>query len=138
MPWKLMSEKSQAASNSLLLDYITPNVLIVIQKSARARHFPVLVAVFGSLMVVFTTVTSTGLFSLQITEVERDTTMDVVRKFDATRSDLSSVDAAPVLLVSGILSANLSMGYPEYTNQQFAVEWFSSSAFSADGEYTSW
>jgi hypothetical protein len=133
-----MSKKPQSASNSLLLDYVTPNFLVVIQKSARARHFPVLIAVFGSLMVVFTTVTSTGLFSLQITEIERDTTLNVSRTFDATGSDLSSVDGTPVLLVSSIFSANLSMGYPWYTNEQYAVEWISSSAFSAVGENTSW
>lgn len=116
MPWKLMSKKPQSASNSLLLDYITPNLLVVIWKSARARHFPVLIAVLGSLMVIFTTVTSTDLFSLQITEVERDTTLSVNRTFHATGSDLGSVDATPVLLVSSIFSPNLSVTYPMYTN----------------------
>jgi hypothetical protein len=94
--------------------------------------------VFGSLMVVFTTVTSTGLFSLQITDVERDTTLNIVRTFDATGSDLNSVDATPVLLVSSILSGNLTATYPVYTNQQFAVEWISSPASSTDGENTVW
>jgi hypothetical protein len=138
MPWKLMSKKPQSAGNSLLLDYITPKLLIVIQKSARARHFSVLIAVFGSLLVIFTTVTSTDLFSLQTTEVERDTTLSVNRTFDATRSDLSSVDATPILLVSSILSLNLSVTYPMYTNQRFATDWISSPAFSAAGEDTSW
>jgi hypothetical protein len=97
-----------------------------------------LIVVFGSLMVVFTTVTSTGLFSLQITDVERDTTLNIVRTFDATGSDLNSVDATPVLLVSSILSGNLTATYPVYTNQQFAVEWISSPASSTDGENTVW
>jgi hypothetical protein len=134
MPWVLMSKQPQSAARSLLLDYITPNFLVVIWKSARARHFPVLTAAVGSFMVISTTIASTGLFSLQFIEVEGDTTLRVDQSFDATRIDLSSVDASPVLLVSSILSGNLSVVYPMYTNEQFAVEWIMSPRFSYVGE----
>lgn len=132
-----MSQKPQSAANSLLLDYITPNFLVVILKSARAQHFPVLTAAVGSLMIIFTTVISTGLFTPQPTQVERNATLSISRSFDATEVDLSSVDALPVLLVSSILSGNLSLAYPSYTNEQFATESFGShrlvvSRFSRD------
>jgi hypothetical protein len=124
MPWVLLSQKPQSAANSLLLDYITPNFLVVIQKSARAQHLPVLTAAAGSLMIMFTTVTSTGLFTPQLTEVETNATLSISRSFNATNVDLGSVDALPVLLVSSILSGNLSVGYPPGTDEQFAVESF--------------
>jgi hypothetical protein len=119
-----MSQKPQPAASSVLLDYITPNQLVVIWKSARARHFPVLTAAVGSLMVISTTVASTGLFSAQSTEVERNTTMAVTRSFNTTNAKLGPVDALPVLLVSNILLGNSSVAYPPYTNDQFAVESF--------------
>lgn len=124
MPWVLIFRKPQSAANSLLLDYITPNFLVVIWKSARARHFPVLTAAIGSLMVLATTVASTGLFSLQPTEMERHTSMLITYSFATTRINMSSIDARPVLLVSNILSRNLSVAYPAYTNERFAVQPF--------------
>jgi hypothetical protein len=135
MPWVLMSRRPQPIASSLFLDYTTPNFLAVIWKSARARQFPVLTAAVGSLMIVFTTVASTGLFFLQPVEVERNTTMSITRSFDATTTDLSSVDALPVLLVSSILSGNLSVTYPPYTNEQVAAESFKLDHHVA-GEYT--
>ena len=135
IPWLLMSAKQQPATSSLLLDYVTPNSLLVIQRSARARHFSVLTAAIGSLIVVSTTVASTGLFSLQSKEVETDMIMSISSSFDATGVDLSSIDALPVLLVSSILSGNLSLSYPLYTNEQFAVASFSPQKIVA-GEYT--
>jgi hypothetical protein len=113
--WTLMSKKPQPAASSLLLDYITPNFLVVIWKSGQARHFPVLTAVLGQLIIVSTTVASTGLFSLQSTEITRNMTMSKFRNFDTTEVYLSSVDTFPVLLISSILSN---------TNEQFAVEPF--------------
>jgi hypothetical protein len=64
-----MSQEPRPAASSLLFDYSTPNFLVVIWRSARARHFPVLTAAVGALAIIFTTVTSTGLFTLQSIEV---------------------------------------------------------------------
>jgi hypothetical protein len=93
-----MSQRPQPVASSLLLDYITPNFLVVIWKSVRVRHFPVLTAAVGSLIILLTTVASTGLFSFQLEEVKLDTTISVSRFFDATGSNLSTVDALPVPL----------------------------------------
>lgn len=121
MPWLLMYKKPQPAARSLLLDHIAPHFLVVIWKSARARHFPVLTAVIGSLMVIATTVASTGLFSLQSTEIQRGIPMTRYPSFNTASLDLSSIDARPVLIVSSILSGNLSIAYPANTNEQFVV-----------------
>jgi hypothetical protein len=135
-PWIAMSQEPRPAASSLLLDYITPNVFVVIWKSARIRHFPVLTAAVGTLAIVFSTVTSTSLFTLQSTEVDRDMTMSITRSFNTTGSDLSSVDALSVLLVSSILSGNLSVDYPPGTNEQFAVESFGTEDVVAGGYTT--
>jgi len=61
--------------------------------------------------------------------------MPVFRSFDTEGFDSSSVDALPVLLVSSVISGNLSVSYPLYTNEDFATEAFGSQQLAVS-EYT--
>jgi len=62
-------------------------------------------------------------------------TMSVFRSFDTEGFDPSSVDALPVLFVSSVISGNLSVSYPLYTNEHFATESFGSHKLAVS-EYT--
>ncbi|KAG9643529.1 hypothetical protein KCV04_g4624, partial [Aureobasidium melanogenum] len=124
MPWKLMADEPQTAKDSLLLDYVSPNPVIVLWKSLRAKHWPVVVTVLGSQLIILVTVISTGIFVLEPTLVQRKETPMAVRKFNNSNLNITIVNALPVLAVSGIMSGNISVAYPAYRNQFSAIEPF--------------
>jgi hypothetical protein len=124
MPWKLMSEKPQSADQSLLLDYVSANPLVVLSRAIRYGHVPIINATIGSLIVILITVFSTGLFVLQPTSILENTTVSVLNTFDGSRFNASAVDSFPVLVVSSILSGNLSIDYPPGTGVDYAVDTF--------------
>jgi len=124
MPWKLMSEKPHSVDQSLLLDYVSGNLLSVLSGSIRRRHVPVIISTVGSLTILLVTVFSTGLFVLQSTTIHKRTPVSVSSTFDGARFNTSVVDVFPVLATSSTLSGNLSMQYPPNTNADYAVESF--------------
>lgn len=119
-----MSGSPQTAKDSLLLDYVSPNPIVVLWKSMRAKHWPVLVSVFCSQLIILVTVISTGLFVLESIVVQQKGVPMAVRRFDASNFDVTLVDALPVLAVSSIMSGNISVAYPSHTNEFIAVEAF--------------
>jgi hypothetical protein len=133
MPWKLMSEKPQSTDESLLLDYVSGNMLSVLSGSIRYRHVPVLTSTIGSLTIILVTVFSTGLFVLQSSSIHERTAVSVMSTFDGTRFNTSAVDSFPILAVSSILSGNLSIEYPASTNADYAVDTFGLQA-TLDGQ----
>jgi hypothetical protein len=124
MPWKLMSENPQSADQSLLLDYVSGNPLVVLSGAIWHRHVPVIASAIGSLIIVVVTVSSTGLFVLQPTLVREETMVSVLSSFDTAQANISAVDSFPVLAASSILSGNLSINYPPNTNIDYAVDTF--------------
>lgn len=134
IPWKLMADEPQTAENSLLLDYVSPNPLFVLWKSLRAKHWPVLVTVLGSQLITLVTVISTGIFVLEPTLVQQKEAPMAVRRFNNSSPNITIIDALPVLAVSGIMSGNISVAYPPYTNQVSAIEPFTPIR-KADGEF---
>lgn len=119
-----MAGSPRTAKDTLLLDYISPNSIVVLWESTRAKHWPVLVSVFGSQLIVLVTIISTGLFVLESTIVQQKEVLMTVRRFDDTNFDASLVDALPVLAVSSIMSGNISVAYPSHTNEFIAIEPF--------------
>jgi hypothetical protein len=124
MPWKLMSEKPQPADQSVLLDYVSGNLFTVLLGAIRHQHVPVITSTTGSIIIILVTVFSTGLFVLQPTLLHEKTTVTVTSTFDGTRFNASVVDSFPLVVVSSILSGNLSIDYPLSTNMDYAVDTF--------------
>jgi hypothetical protein len=124
MPWKLMSEKPRSADQSLLLDYFSGNMLTVLSGAIRHRHIPMVISTSGSLVIILVTVYSTGLFVLQLADVQKLTRVSVLSTFNDTQLNASVVDSSPVRTVSSILSGDLSIGYPPNTNMDYAVDAF--------------
>ena len=133
MPWKLMSEKPRSADQSLLLDYVSDNVLAVLSGAIWHRHLPVIASTIGSLTIILVTVFSTGLFVLQPTSIHASTAISLLSTFNGNEFNISAVDSFPVLAVSSILSGNLSIDYPSSTNADYAVDSFGLKA-TLDGE----
>lgn len=128
MPWKLMSVKSQPAKQSVLLDYVSPMQPVVLFSSARAKHWPVLTAGIGSILIIAMTIVSTSLFVLEQTVLEQDQVpMTLSSRINDSSFDFSIIDSSPVLSALTIISGNLSMEYPLGTNQQYATDVFRTS-----------
>lgn len=133
MPWKLMSNKPQPSKQSVLLDYVSPMQPVVLFSSARARHWPVLTAAIGSILIIAMTVVSTSLFVLEQTVLEQgQVPMTISSRINDTVFDQSVIDSSPILSALTVVSGNLSMKYPLGTNQQYATDVFGTSK-KADG-----
>lgn len=126
MPWTLLTEKDQSAESTLRLDYVSLNSIVALWTSIRRRHYPVIAAAVGSLAIVLIIVVSTGLFVLLPTDLERSAMMTVTSRFGDTGLNRGSNDSFPVLIASSVLSKNLSIAFPPYTNGDYATESFES------------
>lgn len=126
MPWTLLTEKDQSAESTLRLDYVSLNSIVALWTSIRRRHYPVIAAAVGSLAIVLIIVVSTGLFVLLPTDLERSAMMTVTSRFSDTGLNRGSNDSFPVLIASSVLSGNLSIAFPPYTNGDYATESFES------------
>lgn len=108
-----------------MLDYISPNSAVTLWNSIRAQHYPVVVAIIGSMSIIFITIVSTGLIVLQPTLVVRkDMPVFLDSRLEDTSFNSGLVDGLPLMAASAILSGNFSITYPSNTNQQYAVEQF--------------
>ncbi|GAB7348548.1 hypothetical protein MBLNU459_g6941t1 [Dothideomycetes sp. NU459] len=128
MPWKAMQHGPVAAGHSLFVDYRSSPMWSTLWVSARNRHFPVLLAVFGTLLLLLETILSTGLFTLETFEVTATGTFMISTEqyigpnIPFNSEGIVDIDGASVLATIGIMSANLS--YPAGTNSQYAVQSF--------------
>jgi hypothetical protein len=119
-----MSQKPQSADQSLLMDYVSGNLLAVVTGSIRYRHVPVITSTVGSLTLILVIIASTGLFVLQPTLIHEETAISVLSTFDGTLFNSSEVDSFSILAVSSIISGNSSISYPPNTNKDHAVDNF--------------
>ncbi|KAH0283938.1 hypothetical protein KCU62_g8649, partial [Aureobasidium sp. EXF-3399] len=126
VPWKLMSDKPQPAEQSVLLDYVSPMQPVVLFSSARAKHWPVLTAAIGSILITALTVISTSLFAVEPILFTQYASMALSSRINNTLFDQNLIDSSPVLSAMTLLSGNLSMAYPLGTNQQYATDMFGS------------
>ncbi|KAL0257964.1 hypothetical protein SLS55_007132 [Diplodia seriata] len=65
MPWAILRKGPSPAADTLLIDYIEPARPVSLYKSLKNAHWPVSIAIVGTLLLQLLTVTSTGLFQLQ-------------------------------------------------------------------------
>lgn len=119
-----MLDSPQMAERSLLLDYVSPNTVVLLWVSIRRRHFAVIITVVGSLLIISIAVVSTSLFVLQPVMVERNSTMSLTSQLDAASFNISQITSIPILAATTILSGNLSITYPPNTNDRYATESF--------------
>src|SRR6266513_1534694 len=100
MPWKIMSTGPAPAKDTLFLDYISPWNVVALGSSLRAFHFPVVLAIGGSLLIKLLIVVSTGLFMLQSTLLDRENaTLVASNAFNGSEFNNASIDARPYSMV---------------------------------------
>jgi hypothetical protein len=132
-PWEEMAKGPQPASNSLLLDYISPNPVVAFLHSFKNHHLPVTTALFASLLLKVLIVISTGLFALQPVLVPRSLSMGTMDQFQFSGFNASNVDDVAGLVYAGASSSEID--YLPGTNAEYAVELFNTSE-SVPGKYS--
>lgn len=66
MPWAILHKGPTSAADTLLLNYIEPAQPVSLYNSVKNGHYPVTLAIVGSLLIQLLTVISTGLLMLQV------------------------------------------------------------------------
>ena len=122
MPWRAMANRPQTASNSLLLDYVSSMSPVALWKAFSNGHHAVSLVIVSSALLTATTIFSTGLFTLQYTDVTRhNVPLMLTNMFDWSNFDWQSIDARPTAVVYGTL---LGLKYPDGTTARYAIQNF--------------
>ncbi|KAM0431010.1 hypothetical protein ACHAPT_005647 [Fusarium lateritium] len=93
VPWKELQQGPAPADKSLLLDYVSPLVPNALWKAIKNRHWAVALSIAGHLLILGTTVFSTGLLILEPTEVTK-ANEDFAVKSEFRVKDPKDVDLA--------------------------------------------
>lgn len=121
MPWITMAKDPQPAERSVLLDHISPNIAAAWLHSSKARDFPVVLSITGTILMRALVVLSAGLFTLDTTQ-EQSSSMSVRGglSFSIDHFNGSQVNGQAISRVYAADSLNL--GYPLYTNASIGSE----------------
>lgn len=111
MPWKSLRTGKLRASQTVLLDYVSPWSLKVLFTSAKEKHFMVTLPVLGNLLLTLILVFSTGLFSLQETAIRVPVSIAVSQLFNSTGVDLNTTRESPWEIAYGIRYLDLTRPY---------------------------
>ncbi|KAI0545388.1 hypothetical protein F4679DRAFT_576222 [Xylaria curta] len=105
-PWREMRQGQTTAVRSMLLEYISPFMMMVIWRSIKQRHWVVTASISGILLIQLATVFSTGLFVLQPTVLNQDgIPVTIMSAFDGSDFHLtnssSTIGSSPTVLYYG-------------------------------------
>lgn len=124
LPWAELARGPVTAEKSLLLDYMSPFLVVSIWKAIRQRHWLILVTISGFLLIKAMTVISTGLLVLEnVLVADRAGHFQLDNVFDAsTFAHGQDADSESADIVYGVLAHQLN--YPPGTTATQAFETF--------------
>ncbi|KAK8037512.1 hypothetical protein PG991_000858 [Apiospora marii] len=86
-PWKELWNGPATAPNSVLLDYVSPNVFSSVWRAGKLRHISVLVALMGGPILRLVIVASTGLLHpIPASTPMQNVTLEALSSFNSTRN----------------------------------------------------
>jgi hypothetical protein len=116
-----MADRYVPADRSVLLDYISPMLIVSLFKSLKNRHFLVVLTISEFILIKILVILSTGLLVLESIPIKpTNITLQTSGKFDGSTFDPSYVDSGPALAALAIQS--YSMPYPMFSNERYAVQ----------------
>jgi hypothetical protein len=135
-PWVALASQECTASESLFLDYMDTNVLMVIWHASRRRHFHTLMTSLGVLITAAIGVASTSLWVVATVRRSTSTSFKTTAVFNGSLWNSSSSDITFFQPFQGVQAYNLSM--PKWVYADYAIEPFnvSTPAFGADATMT--
>ncbi|KAJ3515065.1 hypothetical protein NM208_g15007 [Fusarium decemcellulare] len=92
-PWKELRQGPSPVDKSLLLDYVSPILPTSLWNAIKNRHWAVVMSITGHLLILGTTIFSTGLLILETTEVTKKS-HDFSLKGEFQIKDPKAVDLA--------------------------------------------
>ena len=132
-----MSEGPSTSEKSVLLDYISKFLPLVLWQSLQHKDWAVLASSIGSLLYKMLIILSTGLLALQPTNVRHGkVAMTVRNQFNGTDAEtrLATIADLPLYINHG--AQNLGLSYPHGTNERYAIQSFDASDFPGKGVTT--
>ncbi|KAI8625084.1 hypothetical protein F5Y19DRAFT_276775 [Xylariaceae sp. FL1651] len=105
-PWKELRRGPTAGDRSILLEYVSPLLLIALWRATKRRHWAVVASILGVLLIQLATIFSTGLFVLEPTVLKKDgIPVTVASAFNGSDFHLSnstsSIGTHPTVLYYG-------------------------------------
>ncbi|KAL6786618.1 hypothetical protein J3E68DRAFT_420134 [Trichoderma sp. SZMC 28012] len=140
MPWEELRTGPSSADKTLLLDYISPLLPISLWTAIKNRHWAVALSLIGQLLILGTTISSTGLLILEPTQMSKgDQKFELSSQFQLNQSVdprvAGYVGPGPAQTYYGINFYGLR--YPAGTAQDFIVPEFQVPSMAATNlEYT--
>jgi hypothetical protein len=111
MPFFVLQKGPTPASETLLLDYVTPGKPEALLKALRRAHWPVVVAIANALLITLLTVASTGLFVLQETSLtQHNCRLELTDQF-VDNFQTSKISSASVLASIAISNETIPRWY---------------------------
>lgn len=139
-PWKAMQKGPVSAERSLFVDYRSSSMLSALWSSLRNRHFAMLLAVSGTLVLLVETVLSTALFALRAVSFSDHSASVRATEYylgpnTPNTGSSATFNGAAILSTIGILSQNLSS--PAGTNSLYATQSFELASRSQSTKHSS-
>lgn len=121
MPWILLEKGTLPARRTVLLDYISANIISALIKSLRAKDFVVTIALAGTILNKILVVLSTSLFVL--TDIKITVTPESLtggRAFEPAGYNASAISQSFAARIFSLESQG--MQYPVGTTHDYATE----------------
>ena len=126
-PWLLMTRGYVPASESILLDYVSPWNALSLYKASKRKHFLVVLAISGTLVIKLLTALSTVLFTVRIVEVSNQMPFTVTNHFNNTAFFPNSSwplihhDLRPLVNALAVSDYNVSEALGSNLNQVYQI-----------------
>ncbi|KAJ5356294.1 Protein of unknown function DUF3433 [Penicillium concentricum] len=134
-PWYSILHEPQDAEKSVLLDYISEMQPVSIWGALKNKHFTVAAGVTLSILLRLLVIFSTGLFSLQQVQVQKNNfPIQIHSNFNIKNSTLQDFGLQAYDILNGVLFQDLP--FPEGSTANFAFQKFSASALPSDANIT--
>ncbi|KAL7904247.1 hypothetical protein GGI35DRAFT_463719 [Trichoderma velutinum] len=140
MPWEELRTGPSSADKTVLLDYISPLLPVSLWMAIKNRHWAVTLSLIGQVLILGTTISSTGLLILEPTQVSKgDQKFELSSKFQLDQSidpnEAWGIGPGPAQTYYGINFYGLR--YPPGTAQDFIVPEFQVPSMAATNlDYT--
>ncbi|KAI1319490.1 hypothetical protein F5Y16DRAFT_390811 [Xylariaceae sp. FL0255] len=138
VPWAELRRGPATADRSVLIDYISPLVLVVLYRATKNRHWAVTATIVGGLLIQLATIFSTGLFVLEPTTLTQGgASVSIATAFNGSDFTLtntsSNIGQNPTVLYYGERVQNLPGFAGVDVNRGLIVPDFSLASSLPDG-----
>jgi hypothetical protein len=97
-PWQVLAKGPSPASQSILLDYLSPWNVVSFIRSLKLGHYAVALTVFGSVLFKLLIIAAAALISPQSSSMSQDMQLSLANTFGTSTLDLKSITSKDALV----------------------------------------